>query len=151
MWAPYKEIEFSRIATPPAVLPSQFAHAIRWVPLQFDEQPLLGFERSHDLFGDGSLAREPMAGRPPGSVGLFLALDDGRRFFFTGDTGAWRGSPGRRRSSGSANAWSTTTRRALQQLEKAHCLLREPPQLVVVPAHGEAVQRGLGYYPQWIE
>ena len=89
MWAPYEEIEFSRIATPPAVLPSQFAHAIRWVPFQFAAQPFMGFEYSHDLFGDGSLVLVPMQGHTPGSVGLFLTLDDGRRFFFTGDT-SWR-------------------------------------------------------------
>ncbi|WP_252273053.1 hypothetical protein [Pseudomonas subflava] len=106
VWAPYGEIEFSRIATPPEVLPSQFARAIRWVPLQFDAQPFPGFERSYDLFGDGSLVLVPMAGHTPGSIDLFFTLDDVRRFFFTGDTplGAWRGSP--------AEAWSTTTRRA---------------------------------------
>ena len=89
VWAPYEEIEFSQIAGPPAVLPSQFAHGVRWVPFLYAAQPFMGFERSHDMFGDGSLVLVPLDGHTPGSVGLFLTLDDGRRFFFTGDTG-WR-------------------------------------------------------------
>ena len=37
------------------------------------------------------------------------------------------------------------------QLEKVHRLLQEQPQLRVIPAHDEAVQRQLGYYPKWVE
>ncbi|MEO4048321.1 MBL fold metallo-hydrolase [Pseudomonas sp. CAU 1711] len=153
VWAPYEEIEFSRIATPPAVLPSQFAHAIRWVPLQFAEQPFLGFERSHDMFGDGSLVLVPLAGHTPGSVGLFLTLDDGRRFFFTGDA-SWRleGFTGPREKFWISRRMVDNDPQATRlQLEKVHRLLQEQPQLRVIPAHDEAVQRELGYYPRWVE
>src|SRR5690606_23567224 len=85
VWAPYEEIEFTAIATPPALLPSQFAHGVRWVPFLYGEQPFMGFERSHDMFGDGSVVLVPLDGHTPGSLGLFLTLEDGRRFFFSGD------------------------------------------------------------------
>jgi len=153
VWAPYEEIEFSRIATPPAVLPSQFAHSIRWVPFQYAEQPFMGFTRSHDMFGDGSLVLVPLEGHTPGSVGLFLTLDDGRRFFFTGDT-SWRleGFTGPKEkfwiSKRMVDNDPEGTRR---QLEKVHHLLQEQPHLSVIPAHDETVQRQLGYYPHWIQ
>jgi glyoxylase-like metal-dependent hydrolase (beta-lactamase superfamily II) len=140
VWAPYEEIEFSRIATPPAVLPSQFAHAIRWVPFQYGEYPFMGFPRSHDMFGDGSLV-------------LFLTLDDGRRFFFTGDT-SWRleGFTGPKEKFWiSKRMVDNDPEGTREQLEKVHQLLLEQPQLTVIPAHDEVVQRKLGYFPHWIE
>lgn len=77
-------IRYSQVATPPAVLHSQFAHPVRWQPLQFEEKPYGGFARSLDLFGDGSLIVVPLAEH--GALGLFVALADGRRYFFKGDT-----------------------------------------------------------------
>ncbi|WP_220813455.1 MBL fold metallo-hydrolase [Pseudomonas paralcaligenes] len=153
VWAPYDEIAFSRIAVPPAVLPSQFAHDVHWVPFDFDDEPFMGFERSLNLFGDRSLVLVPMAGHTPGSVGLFLTLDDGRRFFFTGDT-SWRleGFTGPKEKFWISRRMVDDDRDATrQQLQKVHALMRQEPALVVVPAHDEAVQKTLGYYPHWIE
>jgi len=48
-------LRYLRAATPPAVLPSQFRHAVRWQTLQFESGPYLGYARSLDLFGDGAL------------------------------------------------------------------------------------------------
>lgn len=153
VWAPYEEIEFSRIATPPAVLPSQFKHAIRWVPFTFDAQPYMGFERSLDLFGDASLVLVPLSGHTPGSLGLFLTLDDGRRFFFTGDA-SWRleGFSGPREKFWVSRRMVDNDREGTrQQLQKVHGLMQQDPQLRVVPAHDEAVQREIGYYPEWVQ
>lgn len=153
VWAPYEEIEFSRIATPPAVLPSQFRHSVRWVPLQFDAQPFMGFARSLDLFGDASLVLVPLDGHTPGSAGLFLTLEDGRRFFFTGDA-SWRleGFSGPKEKFWvSRNMVDNDREGTRQQLEKVHKLMQQYPALTVVPAHDEAVQRHLGYYPHWVE
>ena len=153
VWAPYEEIEFSRIATPPAVLPSQFKHAIRWMPFTFDAQPYMGFERSLDLFGDASLVLVPLSGHTPGSLGLFLTLDDGRRFFFTGDA-SWRleGFSGPREKFWVSRRMVDNDREGTrQQLQKVHGLMQQDPQLRVVPAHDEAVQREIGYYPEWVQ
>lgn len=153
VWAPYEEIEFSRIAPPPAVLPSQFAHAIRWMPFEYTNQPFMGFEQSLDLFGDGSLVLVPMVGHTPGSTGLFLTLDDGQRYFFTGDT-SWRleGFTGPREKFWiSRNMVDNDRDATFKQLQRVHELMRKDPTLIVVPAHDETTQRSLGYYPNWIE
>ncbi len=70
-------------ATPPAVLPSQFRHPVRWQSLEFKASPYREHRRSLDLFGDGQVVLVPLDGH--GAVGLFLTLADGRRFFFRGD------------------------------------------------------------------
>jgi hypothetical protein len=77
-------IRYSQIATPPAVLPSQFAHSVRWQPLRFEANPIGGFAHSLDLFGDGSLIVVPLTQH--GALGLFVTLSDGTRYFFRGDT-----------------------------------------------------------------
>lgn len=151
--APYEEIEFSQIAAPPAVLPSQFKHGVNWMPFEFLPEAFEGFEQSLDLFGDGSLVLVPLDGHTPGSVGLFLTLEDGRRFFFTGDA-SWRleGFSGPREKFWISRKMVDNDReRTWQQLEKVHRLMRLEPQLTVIPAHDEGVQRKLGYYPHWIE
>ncbi|MGK9065154.1 MBL fold metallo-hydrolase [Stutzerimonas chloritidismutans] len=76
-------IDYVREATPPAVIPAQFAHGVQWRPLTFERRPYLGFEESLDLLGDERLVLVKRPGH--GALGLFLRLDDGRRFFFDGD------------------------------------------------------------------
>ena len=55
----------------------------------FEGGAYLGFPRSHDVFGDGSVVVVPAPGHTPGSVIVFVALPDGRRFAFVGDL-AWQ-------------------------------------------------------------
>ncbi|MDW3714063.1 MULTISPECIES: MBL fold metallo-hydrolase [Pseudomonas] len=153
VWAPWAEIEFSHIAAPPAVLPSQFTHEILWRPFDFQPEPYMGFDESLDLFGDGSLVLVPLTGHTPGSVGLFLTLDDGRRFFFTGDT-SWRleGFTGPHEKFWVSRRMVDNDRDGtLAQLRRVHDLLQAEPDLTVVPAHDAAVQDRLGYYPQWVQ
>lgn len=151
VWAPYAEIEFSQIATPPAVLPSQFKHRVKWVPYEFAPTPFLGFSESLDLFGDGSLVLVPLSGHTPGSVGLFITLEDGRQFFFSGDA-SWRleGFTGPQEkfwiSRRMVDHDRAATRAVLQQV---HQLLQRKPALTVVPAHDARVQQQLGFYPNW--
>lgn len=153
VWAPYEEIEFSQIATPPAILPSQFAHGVRWVPYQFEPQPFLGFAESLDLFGDGSLVLVPLRGHTPGSVGLFITLDDGRRFFFTGDA-SWRleGFTGPREKFWLSRRLVDNDRIATTEvLQRVHQLMQREPELKVLPAHDALAQQGLPIYPQWLQ
>lgn len=61
----------------------------RYEVYDFEGGPYLGFPRSHDVFGDGSVVVVPAPGHTPGSVIVFVALPDGRRFAFVGDL-AWQ-------------------------------------------------------------
>jgi glyoxylase-like metal-dependent hydrolase (beta-lactamase superfamily II) len=153
VWAPYEEIEFSQIATPPAVLPSQFEHPIKWVPYPFAPQAFMGFGDSHDLFGDGSLVLVPLHGHTPGSVGLFITLENGRRFFFTGDA-SWRleGFTGPKEKFWFGRNMVDNDHDATRQvLQQVHELLQREPDLAVIPAHDAEVHRQFGYYPSWVE
>ncbi len=153
VWAPYEEIEFSQISTPPAVLPSQFKHPVKWLPFTFQSAAFMGFPASLDMFGDGSIVLVPLTGHTPGSVGLFLTLEDGRRFFFTGDA-SWRleGFTGPHEKFWISRNMVDNDRDATRKvLEQVHRLMAQEPNLRVVPAHDAQVQQKLGFYPHWVE
>ncbi|MBD9675146.1 MBL fold metallo-hydrolase [Pseudomonas sp. PDM18] len=153
VWATYDEINYAHIAQPPAVFPSQFRHPVKWVPFQFDSGPFLSYDRSLDLFGDGSLVLVPMVGHTPGAVGLFITLDNGRRYFFSGDT-TWRlsGFTGPHEKFWvSRNMVDNNREQTLAEVARVHELMLAYPKLTVVPAHDALVQDKLGYYPHWIQ
>lgn len=153
VWAPYAEIDYAHIATPPAVFPSEFSASTRWQPYDFAPTPYLAFDESLDLFGDGSLVLVPMPGHTPGSVGLFVTLESGRRFFFSGDT-SWRleGFSGpREKFWASSRLVDQNREQTLAQLAKVHEMLLAHPEITVIPAHDAEVQDRLGYYPQWVK
>ncbi|WP_222911256.1 Zn-dependent hydrolase [Pseudomonas sp. DNDY-54] len=81
--ASQEAIRYAHDATPPAVIPAQFAHGVKWQPLRFQRRPYGGFKESLDLFGDERLVLVKLPGH--GALGLFLTLEDGRRVFFRGD------------------------------------------------------------------
>ena len=55
----------------------------------FEIKPYLGFPRSRDVYGDGSIVIVPAPGHTPGSVIIFVALPSGKRYAFVGDL-VWR-------------------------------------------------------------
>jgi len=64
------------------------ARSINPSPFQdyaLDGGPYLGFDRSHDLYGDGSIVIVPAPGHTPGSVVVFVTLPGGTRYAFVGD------------------------------------------------------------------
>jgi glyoxylase-like metal-dependent hydrolase (beta-lactamase superfamily II) len=54
--------------------------------LQFEPKPYETFDESADLYKDGSVVVVPLRGHTPGSVGIFVNLSPGRRFFYVGDS-----------------------------------------------------------------
>lgn len=48
----------------------------------FNDGPYLGFERSCDFYGDGSMVIVPAPGHTPGSIVIFVTLPDGKRYAF---------------------------------------------------------------------
>lgn len=111
--------------------------------LELPDGPYLGFPASRDLFGDGSVVVVEMGGHTPGSLGLFVYLADGRRYFFTGDV-SWTKE---------GFEWPAEKPWLLRRtvdfqpeevrrlLVHVHHLMRQDPALVVVPAHDGRVHR----------
>lgn len=65
--------------------PARAIDSGRFEEYEFDGGRYLGFEHSHDLYGDGSIVIVPAPGHTPGSVVVFVTLPNGTRYAFVGD------------------------------------------------------------------
>ena len=111
--------------------------APKWEEYAFDDGPYLGFPTSHDLHGDGSIVIVPASGHTPGSVIVFVALPDDRRFAFIGDL-AWQREGVTLREE---RAWlfrvfaDHDPRGVRENLLRMHAIGERFPDLTIVPAH----------------
>lgn len=129
-------------------LPTELARrlgALAYRSYVFDGGPYAGFAESHDVFGDGSVVLVKAGGHTPGSVIVFVAADNGKRYAFIGDL-AWHhvgvDLPAER-------PWVTRTMvdedplRVREDLVILHRLQAANPDLVIVPAHDVERMRAL--------
>jgi glyoxylase-like metal-dependent hydrolase (beta-lactamase superfamily II) len=111
----------------------------------FPDGPYLGFERSYDVFSDGSMVIVPAGGHTPGSVIVFLTLPDGARYALIGDL-AWQEEgidlPAERPWL-ARMAVDKDPDRVREVLVRLHQLKQRFPELVVVPAHDQRVWKTL--------
>jgi glyoxylase-like metal-dependent hydrolase (beta-lactamase superfamily II) len=133
------EAEFVRAfpkAKTPVVMPDHLAHA-RLDTFAWDGGPIENFDRSHDLFGDGSVTLVPLPGHTPGSIGVLLDSVKGRRVLFVGDA-AWsiRGVEiPSHKSAPLSEVADHDTKTLSDTLWKLHHLREHDPSLLIVPTH----------------
>jgi glyoxylase-like metal-dependent hydrolase (beta-lactamase superfamily II) len=111
----------------------------------FEGGPYLGFEKSHDVFGDGSVVLVAAGGHTPGSVIAFIYLPDGKRYALVGDV-VWQAEgialPAER-------PWLLRRLVDVDELRlrtvivRLHALKQRDPALVIVPAHDARVWASL--------
>jgi len=115
----------------------------------FEGGPYLGFPRSHDVYGDGSIVVVPAPGHTPGSVIVFVALPAGTRYAFVGDL-VWQREgitqreerPWLQRTLADADAAG-----ARAQLLHMAAIAARFPQIRIVPAHDARAYVGLPVLP----
>jgi len=119
---------------------------VRYEEYRFESGSYLGFARSHDVYGDGSIVIVPTPGHTPGSVIVFLTLPGDLRFAFVGDL-VWQLEGLRLREE---RPWlmrlmvdldADGVRTNLQHMARVAARF---PELVIVPAHD---QRGFARLP----
>lgn len=156
VWASAPEMEFIRDAGKSfgGSWPSQVSSAtIDWHTLEFKPVPYEGFDSSIDLFQDGKVVLVPLYGHTPGSVGMFVTVDSGKRYFFVGDV-VWRADA---LAQGDPKFWPARVLvdhagdQTQQTIEQIRRVMAKDPKLVVIPAHDASVQGVLGYFPQWVK
>lgn len=139
VWVTRDELAFVRGGDASTALARQLGTA-SYVAYDFPDGPYLGFARSRDVFGDGSVVLVPAPGHTPGSIVAFVATPDGKRYALIGDV-AWQREgvdlPAEkpwivRR----VDADRAATRAMLVRL---HQIKAAMPGLIVVPAHDSRV------------
>ena len=135
-----KELDFIRSDNVAAALIHGFG-SLAYKVYDFPDGPFLGFERSYDLFGDGSVVIVPAGGHTPGSVIAFVTMPEGRRYALIGDI-AWQSEgvdiPAERpwllRKLADVDEDAVRT-----VLVRLHQLKARYTDLAIVPAHDERV------------
>lgn len=134
--------------------PSQVSSdSIHWKSVEFKPVSYEGFERSLDVFSDGKVVLVPMSGHTPGSIGMFVTVDSGKRYFFVGDV-VWNAGA---LQEGRPKFWVARLRadrdakKTQETIEQIRRVLKNKPDTIVVPAHDGAVQNALGLFPAWLK
>ena len=105
--------------------------------LKFDAHPYETFDESSDLYGDGSVVVVPLRGHTPGSVGIFVNLDQHHRLFYVGDAvDEERGFEDRVGKSLLLRDSDNDPARANEIVAKLYQLHQMAPELAILPAHG---------------
>lgn len=147
---PAAELEFIRAHRNPGLI-DQFIDKLNVKTFEFADTPYENFARSYDLFADGSVVFVPLPGHTDGSVGLFVNLPSGKRFFFIGDlTWAVEGVrlPAER-------PWMARRLVDYDEAEvrrsiiRVHQLMKQYPQMVIVPAHDRSVHERIAAFPEF--
>jgi glyoxylase-like metal-dependent hydrolase (beta-lactamase superfamily II) len=137
LWITQSEQEFIEHGTPPSIMPSQFASDINWTRFDLKQESYAGFDESYDIFGDGTAVLVSLSGHSPGSLGLFLNANDGKRRLFVGDA-VWRLDSVKklRGKSFPASLFLDDDKAATNAvIAKLHALLEANPELLIVPSH----------------
>jgi glyoxylase-like metal-dependent hydrolase (beta-lactamase superfamily II) len=140
VFVPQAELDFILDGGAPTALARQIGSEL-YQSYDFPDGPYLGFERSFDLYSDGSVVIVPAPGHTPGSIFVFIATSDGKRYLLIGDT-AWQ-SEGYDRPA--EKPWLARSLvdddpakvRAL--LVRLHQLKQQIPGLIIVPAHDRRI------------
>lgn len=136
---PQSEVDWELAqAVNPTITPPSLVNATkaRFHVVSYDSGPFLGFSRSKDLYGDGSLVIVPLPGHTPGSQGIIARLGS-RRVFFIGDAAdtleaAERGLP---KSTAIRRATDADPALADQTTKQVAAFHRAYPQIELIPAH----------------
>ncbi|MDP3857543.1 MAG: MBL fold metallo-hydrolase [Stagnimonas sp.] len=134
------EREFIEAGGPPTAL-ARGLGALNFQIYQFESGPYLGFDQSHDVFGDGSVVLVPAPGHTPGSIIAFISTPDGQRYALVGDL-VWQREgvdlPAEKPFiSRRMVDWDEGKVRDL--VVRMHQLQKAVPGLIVVPAHDRRV------------
>lgn len=103
----------------------------------FDRGAYLGFEKSHDVYGDGSIVIVPAPGHTPGSVIVFVTLPDKHRYAFVGDLCWQREGILEREERPWVQRTAADVNPALvrENLLRMAAITKRFPDLTLVPAH----------------
>lgn len=135
VFIPAAEREFLQ-TSPWAIVARNLPH-VKYEEYGFDDKPYLGFAKSRDLYGDGSIVIVAAPGHTPGSIIVFLALPSGHRYALVGDL-VWQREGITEREE---KPWFMRRSADLDAAQVRANILRMAalvarfPELILVPAH----------------
>lgn len=155
LWVQKAEYDQAMAGSAPAFLHSQMdADTVNWNFIELAQKEYEGFERSLDVYGDGSVVLVDISGHSAGQIGIFLTISSGQRYFFIGDT-TWtiKGVVDNAERPAFLSwlvQFNWSDEKNSKQIQAIHDLTKRRPDITVVPAHDEFVAEGLPKYPEFL-
>lgn len=147
-WMTREEADYSR-GLPDSELMKRMLGHVKLHELDLNGPPYENFDRSLDLFNDGSIVLVPLPGHTPGSMGMFVNLRSGKRFFFIGDLTWCREGvqlPAERPWM-SRKLVDKDEEQVRHSIVRVHQLAKRYPDMVIVPAHDRRVHEQIANFP----
>lgn len=135
----------------PAFIKDQYdADQIQWSLIDFNSGPYEVFEQSYDVFKDGTVVLVKLPGHTSGSVGMFVNLNSGKRYFFMGDL-TWATeailSPAEKFSI-PRKIVDENREKVKEAIMKVYYLHKNNPNIQLVPAHDFKAQMNIARFPE---
>src|SRR5262249_30590490 len=107
------------------------------------------FERSFDLYNDGSVVFVALEGHTPGSIGMFVNLRSGKRLFFIGDlTWAIEGIQiPTERPWMSRRLVDRDAEAVRRSIARVYYLKSRYPGMTIIPAHDRRIHEQIADFP----
>ncbi len=140
----------SEEANPPAFIKEQYdAKFIKWKFINFNSIPYEVFEESYDVFNDGTIVLVKLPGHTKGSLGMFVNLKSGKRYFFTGDL-TWAAeafyAPSEKHAIPRKKV-DGDREKVKETIVMVHHLKKKKNNIIIVPAHDYNAQKSIARYP----
>jgi glyoxylase-like metal-dependent hydrolase (beta-lactamase superfamily II) len=109
---------------------------VHYEEYSFEGGEYLGFPKSHDVYGDGSIVIVPSPGHTPGSVIVFLTLPSAKRFALVGDL-VWQieGLTEREEKPWVSRYVDNDAKLLRESLLRMSAIATRFPEIILVPAH----------------
>lgn len=140
VWVTRPELDLVQSDAPATALARSLGE-LPWRVYEFAEREYFGYDRSYDVHGDGAIVIVPAPGHTPGSVIVFVATPDGRRYAFVGDT-VWQAEGVQRPAERpwlSRRLVDGNAEQVRRRIVELHQRQRALPSLLIVPAHDRRV------------
>lgn len=136
VWVTHEEKAFITSESSLSVVLRSF-QSVNYEEYSFGSGPFLNFEKSYDVYGDGSVVVVPAPGHTPGSVIVFLTTPDERHYAMLGDL-VWQQEgitqreerPWVQRTLGDNNP-----ERVRDSILRVSSLIQKFDSLTIIPAH----------------
>ncbi|WP_237274961.1 MBL fold metallo-hydrolase [Tenacibaculum ovolyticum] len=152
VWTTREEYDhaISEEANPPAFIKEQYdADFIKWKFMDFDTTTYEVFKESYDVFNDGTVVLVKLPGHTKGSLGMFVNLKSGKRYFFTGDL-TWAAEafigPSEKHAIPRKKV-DGDREKVKESIVMVYHLKKKKPELKIIPAHDFNAQKNIAHFP----
>lgn len=124
---------------------------IDWKFIDFSDKAYENFEHSYDFYGDGSIVLVPLIGHSPGQIGIFVNTLKSR-YFFSGDV-TWSYDAlvePRERYWFTKMLADADAEQNIEAILQVNALMKQNPNMIIIPSHDMKVHTKLGFFPKQI-